>query len=212
MYAGLRLLDPLIRVWWRGYGLGNVVELVTPGRRTGRPRSVLVGLLVADGQWYVGHPNRHVSWTRNLAAAGEGTVRVHGVAAVAVTAVLLPPGHERDAAIRATSQHPFPGNVIYRLARRHIQAVGVYFRLDPLRPGASSPGDQPAGASSNVSNVKAGDTVQPTSDQAPVDRARCQAPSGTMAWGVSPPARSSPRRWTATRPLSSIHSSTGAPA
>jgi hypothetical protein len=39
---------------------------------------------------------------------------------------------ERGDAIRATSQHPFPGNLIYRLGRGHIRAVGVFFRIMPL--------------------------------------------------------------------------------
>jgi hypothetical protein len=35
--------------------------------------------------------------------------------------------------IRATvHQQPFPGNVFYRAAQRHIAAVGVYHRLEPL--------------------------------------------------------------------------------
>ena len=39
---------------------------------------------------------------------------------------------ERERAIRATGQHPFPGNMVYRLGRRHVRSQGVYFRLDPL--------------------------------------------------------------------------------
>lgn len=145
MYAMLRVLDPAIRVWWRGYGLGNVVELVVAGRRSGRDRRVLVGLLTSGDAWYVGHPNGDVAWTRNLAAAAQCTIRLHDVAEVPATAVPLQPGLEREAAIRATAQHPFPGNVIYRLARRHVRAAGVYFRLDPLRAEASaeSPGADP---------------------------------------------------------------------
>ncbi|HEY6057098.1 MAG TPA: nitroreductase/quinone reductase family protein [Candidatus Limnocylindrales bacterium] len=130
-YRLLRLVDPLLRSWVHAVGLGNTVELVTAGRRTGRRRSVLVGLLNVDGAWYVGHPNGPAQWTRNLAAAGHGEVRVRRRRAVAVRAERLPPGHEREAAILATfSQHPFPGNAIYWLARRHIQAVGDYFRLE----------------------------------------------------------------------------------
>jgi hypothetical protein len=46
--------------------------------------------------------------------------------------VRLPPGPERDAVIRATwSQQPFPADVLYRAARRHVAAVGVYHRLEP---------------------------------------------------------------------------------
>jgi hypothetical protein len=38
---------------------------------------------------------------------------------------------EYEAVIRATDQHPFPGNLIYRLARRHVRAAGIYYRLAP---------------------------------------------------------------------------------
>jgi len=44
----------------------------------------------------------------------------------------LKDGPERDAVIAATArQQPFPGNLVYRAAQRHITAVGVYFRLEP---------------------------------------------------------------------------------
>jgi deazaflavin-dependent oxidoreductase (nitroreductase family) len=131
LYAFLGLLDPLIRAWWRAYGLGNVVELEVPGRRTAQPRRVIVGLLTAGERWYVGHPNGDVDWTRNLAAAGRADVRLAGTLPVTVDATPLPDGEERESAIRATDQHPFPGNAIYGLARRHVRAAGVYFRLDP---------------------------------------------------------------------------------
>jgi hypothetical protein len=40
-------------------------------------------------------------------------------------------GPEYEAVIRATDQHPFPGKVIYRLARRHVRAAGICYRLAP---------------------------------------------------------------------------------
>ena len=49
-----------------------------------------------------------------------------------VTATPLPNGPERDAVIRATAeQQPFPDNLVYRAARRHILSEGRYFRLEP---------------------------------------------------------------------------------
>jgi hypothetical protein len=60
---------------------------------------------------------------------------------VHVVARRLDAGPERDRAIAATSQHVFPGNVVYRLARRHIRAVGVYFALE-----IAEPNDPPLGA------------------------------------------------------------------
>jgi hypothetical protein len=129
-YRLIRILDPLIRTVWRAFGLGNVVELRVPGRRTGRERRVLLGLLRDGRAWYLGHPNGDVAWTRNLAAAGGGTLSLSWPRSVHVAARRLDPGPERDRAIAATSQHVFPGNIVYRLARRHVLAVGVYFALE----------------------------------------------------------------------------------
>jgi len=135
LYRVLGLADPLLRRWWLRQGLGNVVQVSIPGRRTGRPRDVLLGLLVADGQWYLGHPNGPAQWTRNLDAA-NGHLRLTwpGQQPVSFEAHWLADGPERDRAIAATSQHPFPGDVIYRLGRRHVRAVGRYYRLE-LDPG-----------------------------------------------------------------------------
>jgi len=143
-YRMIRWLDPLIRAWLGRPGLADTVELVVPGRRTGRPRSVLVGLLEIDGRWYVGHPNGPAQWTRNLEAAGRATIRRPDGVAAEVAVVPLPQGPERTAAIHATfRQHPHGGRQIYHLAHAHIEAVGAFFRLDPLgldplRPSAAA--------------------------------------------------------------------------
>lgn len=130
-YRVLAWLDPLVRALWRRYGIGVTVELRV-ARRDGRGvRSRLVGLLRIGGSDYVGHPNGDVGWTRDLAAAGEAAIAWPSGGLVHVRASRLEPGPERERAIRATSQQPFPGNVVYRLARRHVRAVGVYFRLEP---------------------------------------------------------------------------------
>jgi hypothetical protein len=132
-YAWLRLTDPLIRFAWRAGGLGITVDLLVPGRRSGRPRSVLVGLIEMAGQWYVGHPNGEAGWTRNLAAAGHGVVARPSGVKHEVRAARLADGDERDAVILATAhQQPFPGNLLYRASRRHILAKGIYFRLEPI--------------------------------------------------------------------------------
>jgi hypothetical protein len=50
----------------------------------------------------------------------------------------LEPGSERDGVIRATwVQQPFPANLLYRAARAHVAAVGVFLRLEPADPGAA---------------------------------------------------------------------------
>jgi hypothetical protein len=131
-YSLLRLLDPIIRMQWRTFGIGITAELTVLGRRSGRQRSVLVGLLNVGRHQYVGHPNGPVDWTRNLAAAGEARIAQRPGMWATLRAVPLSDGPERDAVIVATArQQPFPGNLVYRAARRHIKAVGVYFRLEP---------------------------------------------------------------------------------
>ncbi len=112
--------------------MGITVDLAVRGRRSGRERRVLVGLIQVEDRWYVGHPNGEAAWTRNLASVRGATVTWPGMRALAVRAERLPNGDERDQAILATaSQQPFPGNLIYRAARRHVLAAGVYFRLEP---------------------------------------------------------------------------------
>ncbi|HYU49153.1 MAG TPA: hypothetical protein VEO91_04370 [Candidatus Limnocylindria bacterium] len=133
-YRLIRILDPLLRTIWRGFGLGNIVELRVPGRRTGRERRVLLGLLRDRDDWFLGHPNGEAEWTRNLEAAGGGSLSLSWPGSVPIVARRLDAGPERDRAIAATSQHVFPGNVVYRLARRHIRAVGVYFALEIAEP------------------------------------------------------------------------------
>lgn len=130
-YRFLVLIDPLVRRWFGTFGLGNTVDLVVRGRRTGKPRRVLLGLLQVDGRMYLGHPNGEVDWTRNLEAAGVGELRLHGLPSIIIRPIRMPPGAEREAAIRATwRQHPFPGNLMYYLARDHIRAIGAFFRLE----------------------------------------------------------------------------------
>lgn len=113
--------------------MGITVDLRVPGRRTRRQRPVLVGLIEVAGGWYVGHPNGEAGWTRNLAAAGEGTVAWPSGVTHRVRAERLADGDERDAVILATAhQQPLPGKYLYRASRRHILARGVYFRLEPM--------------------------------------------------------------------------------
>ncbi len=132
LYRILGWLDPPLRAAHHAYGIGNLVELTVPGRRSGRQITTLLGLLRTNGQIYLGHPNGDCAWTRNLEAAGEGKLAMRGLTPVEVRAVRLPPGPERTAVIRSTGQHPFPGNAIYRLGRRHVLAAGTYFRLEPI--------------------------------------------------------------------------------
>jgi hypothetical protein len=135
MYRLIRLLDPVLRVAWRRRAplFGRVVDLRVAGLRSGRERRTLLTLVTVDGRWYVGHPNGGAAWTRNLAAAGRATVIFGDGSRREVGSVRLFGSPELEAVVRATWwQQPFPGNVVYALARHHVRRVGHYFRLNPL--------------------------------------------------------------------------------
>jgi hypothetical protein len=132
-------LSPVIRPWVERFGLGNVVELIVIGRRTGRRRVVLLGLLRVDDGWYLGHPNGAVNWTRNLDAAGVATLVIPHQPPIEIRPELLALGEERRRVIAATwHQHVFPGRVLYWLARRHVFEVGRYYRIERVQPTGGS--------------------------------------------------------------------------
>jgi hypothetical protein len=132
-YAFIRILDPLLRWSWFSVGLGITSRVTVRGRRTGRDRSVLVGVIRLGGRWYIGHPNGDVAWTRNLSHAGVAQVAPRPEASVGMRAAPLDAGSERDQVILAAGeQQPFPANLLYRAARRHILSEGRYFRLEPI--------------------------------------------------------------------------------
>jgi hypothetical protein len=132
VYALLRILDPMLRWSWFSVGIGITSRLTVRGRRSGRDRDVLIGLISVGGRWYVGHPNGEVAWTANLRAARRGRLAPRPEAQFDVVAEPLAAGPERTAVILATAeQQPFPGNLMYRAARRHILSEGRYFRLEP---------------------------------------------------------------------------------
>ena len=134
-YRFIRLFEPVTLRLTRRVGLGDTVEVRIRRRRAGGDRPVLLGLLRVRGDWYIGHPNGECGWTRDLDAEPVATVSAARLPATLVRAVRLPVGEERSDAIGATfRQHPFPGNVLYWLARRHIRAVGRYYRLDVIPP------------------------------------------------------------------------------
>ena len=139
-YGLMARLDPVIERIWRRGRLRNTVQLVTIGRRTGLERRSFLGLLRIGDRPYLGHPDQPCPWTLNLEAAGGGRMRFRDGRTVAFRAVLLDQGRERDAVIRATfRQHGYPGGVIYWIFRRHIFAVGRFYRLEDIRPVASEP-------------------------------------------------------------------------
>jgi hypothetical protein len=136
-YRLLRVGNPVVAPIWRRFGIGNVVRVVVPGRRTRREREVYLGLLRVGTRLYLGHPDIGCGWTHNLEAAGGGELEFPDGQALAFRAEALAPGPERDAVVRATfRQHPFPGSVLYWLSRRHVRAVGRFYRLVPADTSA----------------------------------------------------------------------------
>jgi hypothetical protein len=131
LYAFLRLLDPFFVGLTERRGLVNTVELFVIGRRSGRERRVLLGLLAVGDRRYLGHANGSAVWMRNLAAARGGRLVVDGAPPIALRAERIALGEEHDAVVRAAGrQHPFPVDVAYRLARASIRHDGVFFRLE----------------------------------------------------------------------------------
>jgi hypothetical protein len=113
----------------------EIVKLSLVGRKTGRPRLVLVTLLRVDGRWYVGHPDGQTAWLANLGATESVALTIPRQPPVQVRSVPLGLGPERDAVIRATaSQQPIPVRVLYRASRRHVLRAGIYHRLEVV-PG-----------------------------------------------------------------------------
>jgi len=108
-------------------------EVLLVGRRTGKQQNVVLSIFEIGGRWYVGHPNgQRAQWVRNMHAARSATVVGRDGRPIQVVCIPLPEGAERDSAIAATRRQPFPANLLYRAARRHVTAAGDYFRLQPL--------------------------------------------------------------------------------
>ena len=131
-YRLVRVADPAIRVARRAIPIMTIEELRVVGRTSRCERRVLVTLLSVHGRTYVGHPNGlRARWVANLLASDRATISYRDGRRVPVRAVLVAGGPERAAVIRATfAQQPIPANLFYWLARPHIEAVGMYFRLE----------------------------------------------------------------------------------
>jgi deazaflavin-dependent oxidoreductase (nitroreductase family) len=124
----------------RAIGIGPLQELEVTGRRTGRRYRVLAVVVERDGRWYAGHPNGgDAQWVRNLRANSRATLHLRGRPSVEVVACPLPKGAERDRVIDdIVRRQPPPFSLLYRLARRHVDAVGTYFRLEQVESSMGS--------------------------------------------------------------------------
>ena len=155
-YRNMARLDPLIERAWRRFGIGNVVRLIVPGRRTGRPHAVFLGVLRVGNRRYLGHPDVACGWTRNLEAAGAGELEFRDGRRERFAAPLLPPGPERDAVIRATfRQHPFPGGALYWFWRGNVRANGRFYRLSAVPDSGVAMASEPSTMASTPAAVPA---------------------------------------------------------
>jgi deazaflavin-dependent oxidoreductase (nitroreductase family) len=61
-----------------GMPMGPNRLLTVSGRKSGEPRSAPVAVIDVDGRWWVVGTFGETHWVRNLRAAGEATLRIHG--------------------------------------------------------------------------------------------------------------------------------------
>ena len=103
---------------------GRYLRLVTRGRRTGRPRAVVVGFVEeADGSFLVAATDPNAAWARNLLHDGHADVAI----ADRVLAVVAEPLEGPDHALVVRSLILRYGTPSEGLGR------GPSFRLRPLR-------------------------------------------------------------------------------
>jgi deazaflavin-dependent oxidoreductase (nitroreductase family) len=119
--------------WWQRtignrlapvFGRKLVATLSVPGRTTGQRRTVPVVVLEHEGQRYLLAAFGNTSWSRNLRAAGQGTLRHHGQVED-FTAVEVPP-QQRAPLIEA-------------YLRRYGRAPGVRASFEQLPDPADHP-------------------------------------------------------------------------
>lgn len=158
----LRLLNPLVeRLISRGLPTGAPNVLLTVrGRRSGRPRTVPVGMVEVDGRRFVQSTYGETGWVRNLRTSGEATI-TEGDRRTRVRAVELTPGeggvvlrqalagYRRSRLLRALVGPHYrpPIGVLTRLRLRVDDTLEEYTAdarrhpLFELRPAASPPAD-----------------------------------------------------------------------
>ena len=77
--ALIRLSNPLARGLLRlGVPMGPNTLLTVRGRTSGEPRSAPVAIVEIGGRRWTMGAYGEVHWVRNLRAAGEGDIRLHG--------------------------------------------------------------------------------------------------------------------------------------
>ena len=138
----LRLLNPLVRrLVSAGLPTGAPNVLLTMrGRRSGKRRTVPLGLVELDGRWFVQASYGEIGWVANLRADGEATVTHPGGNRTPVQAIELSPeeggpvlrralqGFRRSRVLRALLGPLFrpPIGVLWRLRIRVDDTLEEY--------------------------------------------------------------------------------------
>lgn len=127
----LRLFNPVTH-WLISAGLPTGapnVLLTMRGRRSGKLRTVPVGMLELDGRWFVQASYGETGWVANLRADGEATVTHPSGRHVSVQAIELSP--EEGGAVLRHALQPFRrSRVIGALLGPHFRPpIGVLWRL-----------------------------------------------------------------------------------
>jgi deazaflavin-dependent oxidoreductase (nitroreductase family) len=114
-------LDILLPFW---------VMLITRGRKSGRPRPVVVDVArrARGGLWVIAADGRQAQWVRNLAADSSVVVRYRGrrLAGRALIDESVDPG---DFAVRIYRDRPLYVRLIYRLMGQRVASEADVRRL-----------------------------------------------------------------------------------
>jgi deazaflavin-dependent oxidoreductase (nitroreductase family) len=75
----IRLSNPISRAVLRlGLPMGPNILMTVRGRTSGEPRTAAVAVMEVDGRRFVIGAYGDVHWVRNLRAAGEASIHIHG--------------------------------------------------------------------------------------------------------------------------------------
>jgi deazaflavin-dependent oxidoreductase (nitroreductase family) len=109
-------------------GAPNVL-LTVRGRRSGKPRTVPLGIVVLDARTFVQASFGEGGWVANLRAGGEATVTYPGGRSLSVQAIELPPEAAGDV-LRRVLEPYHRSRLLGTLLGRHFRPpIGVLWRI-----------------------------------------------------------------------------------
>ncbi len=109
-------------------GAPNVL-LTVPGRRTGMPRTVPLGIVLLDDRTFVQASFGEAGWVANVRAGGEATVTYPGGDSRPVEAIELPP-EEGGAVLRRVLEPYHRSRLLGALLGRQFRPpIGVLWRI-----------------------------------------------------------------------------------